>query len=280
MNDLRKAAEMALEALEHVDRFDLNRRFCFDEEIDTLRQALAQPEQAHTDHPMRHWDRTCPACVAEPWDTSDMAYRPNGLSVEQEPVAWMAWNMEDECYVITTDKRRLPAGTPLYTAPPSKPEPVKLKNLRDVHAAQGSDGTWNSDQYMCGLFNGLELALAIFENREPVYKELAQPEQEPVACECHRCIKENDLREGAFPLSATRMILCPECGNKRCPKASDHRLACTGSNESGQEGSIYTAPPSKPWVSLTMRDYHKFLNLGTFEAFKAIDAKLKELNHG
>ena len=75
--------------------------------------------------------------------------------------------------------------------------------------------------------------------------------QEPVACECHRCIKENDLREGAFPLSATRMILCPECGNKRCPKASDHRLACTGSNEPGQEGSIYTAPPSKPWVSLT-----------------------------
>jgi hypothetical protein len=22
-------------------------------------------EQAHTDHPLRHWDRTCPACVAE-----------------------------------------------------------------------------------------------------------------------------------------------------------------------------------------------------------------------
>ena len=76
---------------------------------------------------------------------------------------------------------------------------------------------------------------------------LAQPEQ----CICHRCINEKDLREGAFPLSSTRMILCPECGNKRCPKASDHRLDCTGSNESGQEGSVYTAPPSKPWVSLT-----------------------------
>jgi hypothetical protein len=45
---------------------------------------------------------------------------------EQEPVAWMAWNMEDECYVITTDKRRLPAGTPLYTAPVSKPD-TRLK---------------------------------------------------------------------------------------------------------------------------------------------------------
>ena len=39
-----------------------------------------------------------------------------------------------------------------------------------------------------------------------------------------------------------------------------------------------TAPPSKPWVSLTMRDYHEFLNLGTFESFKAIEAALKEKN--
>jgi len=37
----------------------------------------------------------------------------------------------------------------------------------------------------------------------------------------------------------TKMILCPECGNKRCPKASDHRLSCTGSNEPGQPGSVY-----------------------------------------
>jgi len=36
-----------------------------------------------------------------------------------------------------------------------------------------------------------------------------------------------------------RMFLCPECGNKRCPKATDHRLKCTGSNEPGQAGSMY-----------------------------------------
>lgn len=36
-----------------------------------------------------------------------------------------------------------------------------------------------------------------------------------------------------------RMILCPTCGNKRCPKASDHNLACTNSNEPGQDGSVY-----------------------------------------
>jgi hypothetical protein len=33
---------------------------------------------------------------------------------ELQPAAWMAWNMPDDQYEITTDKRRLPAGTPLY----------------------------------------------------------------------------------------------------------------------------------------------------------------------
>lgn len=42
-----------------------------------------------------------------------------------------------------------------------------------------------------------------------------------------------------LPLNATQMIVCPSCGNKRCPHVSDHRLACTDSNEPGQEGSIY-----------------------------------------
>lgn len=41
-----------------------------------------------------------------------------------------------------------------------------------------------------------------------------------------------------------RMIVCPECGNKRCPKANDCRNACTGSNEPGQAGSAYPASPT------------------------------------
>lgn len=50
----------------------------------------------------------------------------------------------------------------------------------------------------------------------------------------------------AFPFTglqgwqlAQRMVVCPTCGNKRCPKASDHKLVCTNSNASGQAGSIY-----------------------------------------
>lgn len=36
-----------------------------------------------------------------------------------------------------------------------------------------------------------------------------------------------------------RMWLCSECGNKRCPHATDHRLPCTRSNEPNQPGSQY-----------------------------------------
>ncbi|MGY6251845.1 hypothetical protein ACXIVK_00175 [Paraburkholderia caledonica] len=49
-----------------------------------------------------------------------------------------------------------------------------------------------------------------------------------------------------------RMVVCPTCGNKRCPHATDHRNACSGSNEPGQKGSSWehvrpwcdTAPPT------------------------------------
>ena len=66
-----------------------------------------------------------------------------------------------------------------------------------------------------------------------------------VSCECHKCIADNKLTVNIFDgipvaLSATKMILCPDCGNKRCPKASDHRLNCTRSNEQGQDGSVYS----------------------------------------
>ena len=67
------------------------------------------------------------------------------------------------------------------------------------------------------------------------------PERYSNECEsCHRCIEEKKLT-GAFdfPLSSSVMIVCPICGNKRCPKASDHRLECTNSNEPGQKGSVY-----------------------------------------
>lgn len=64
-----------------------------------------------------------------------------------------------------------------------------------------------------------------------------------IQCECHRCITEKNLTVEMIgrhmPLNMTKMILCPVCGNKRCPHASNHDLPCTGSNEPGQTGSVY-----------------------------------------
>ena len=60
-------------------------------------------------------------------------------------------------------------------------------------------------------------------------------------CWCHECNK-NILVDGWLPYNMSLMILCPKCGCKRCPHASDHILECTGSNDPGQEGSVYRSP--------------------------------------
>lgn len=55
---------------------------------------------------------------------------------------------------------------------------------------------------------------------------------------CHACL-DGKLYWNGVPILSTRMILCPDCGNKRCPKASNHKNKCTKSNEPGQKGSVY-----------------------------------------
>lgn len=50
-------------------------------------------------------------------------------------------------------------------------------------------------------------------------------------CMCHACAPPE--------VKFCTMLLCPDCGNKRCPKANDHRNACTNSNATGQKGSAY-----------------------------------------
>ena len=52
-----------------------------------------------------------------------------------------------------------------------------LTQLREVHAIQGRDGCWDIDDYMLGLYNGLELALSIVENRECRYKNRPKPQR-------------------------------------------------------------------------------------------------------
>ena len=57
-------------------------------------------------------------------------------------------------------------------------------------------------------------------------------------CWCHKCNKDVKVN-GWLPYNMSLMILCPKCGCKRCPHASDHMLQCTNSNEPNQKGSVY-----------------------------------------
>ena len=58
------------------------------------------------------------------------------------------------------------------------------------------------------------------------------------ACGCFNCMHKRVDVNGT-PLTSYTFIVCPICGNKRCPHSTDHNLECTGSNEPGQEGSRY-----------------------------------------
>jgi hypothetical protein len=67
------------------------------------------------------------------------------------------------------------------------------------------------------------------------------PESEiHVVCWCETCNPRSFLN--------SHMVLCPTCGNKRCPHAHYHRNACTGSNDVGQPGSSWehVKPLTKP----------------------------------
>jgi hypothetical protein len=45
-----------------------------------------------------------------------------------------------------------------------------IQQLREVHAIQGRIGCYDIDDYMLGLYNGLELALSLIERRDVKYK--------------------------------------------------------------------------------------------------------------
>lgn len=58
-------------------------------------------------------------------------------------------------------------------------------------------------------------------------------------CQCASCIDAASDPNDWLSASSKQMILCEKCGNKRCSHATNHRNACTNSNEPGQAGSSY-----------------------------------------
>ena len=111
MTDLRKAAEMALEALHNIDQSNN------DDAIEALRQALAEPANSTTD-------------FVEPKASSQ---------TEQEPLVWM--NKYGHVASFQNEEYK----DPLYTAPPKR-EWVGLTD-EEIDAAVKSCNTLDTYKY-------------------------------------------------------------------------------------------------------------------------------------
>ena len=144
-----------------------------------------------------------------------------------EPVAWTEKCEITNMHATGLYLRGFPDNShgrdiALYTAPPAPvvPEEISMSSLLPVMSdrleAVGYVNGWNACR-----------AAILQAGNSPVTPD----------CWCRTC--------RPVTMSDMRFVVCPECGNKRCPHANDHRNACTGSNEPGQEGSAYPAAPQQ-----------------------------------
>jgi hypothetical protein len=95
-------------------------------------------------------------------------------------------------------------------------------------------------------------------------QELAKPEQEPVAWQVMDktdALREFSIKDIAQDWITTELL--------------------RGSSTVYWIRPLYTAPPRKPWVGLTDEERHAYTQSPfTEENYRAIEAKLKEKNHG
>ncbi|HIB5469001.1 TPA: hypothetical protein ACWXAD_004972 [Klebsiella quasipneumoniae subsp. similipneumoniae] len=160
-------------------------------------------------------------------------------AMDSEPVAEVLSNRPGND--TSTIDRALPVGTQLYRhAQPAPVVPEKCPaEIRDLISSD-TDALFNDDDAQ-EIWNACRAAMlkAQPQNAPQNIPEIIPgwipvSEQKP-DCWCRTCrpVTLNDMR----------FVVCPDCGNKRCPRANDHRNACTGSNEPGQEGSAYPDTP-------------------------------------
>ena len=165
------------------------------------------------------------------WDslrTTD-GYYDDGIDVQFE-----AWNACRAAMLQGADGNSpvIPDGWVLV---PIEPTP----DMREAyHQAQAEyedvDGLWSPDHQWQAMHAAAPEFREIVNSSTNNCRENAETSTK---CWCHTC------RPVTF--ADSHFVVCPECGNKRCPHANDHRNACTGSNEPGQEGSAYPAAPQQ-----------------------------------
>lgn len=183
-------------------------------------------------------------------------------SLTAEPVAWIVHSRggdqltTDANYVANAEGMGGIHSTPVYAAPPapvSVPDEVTAEdcpafvkydvvdadeawargfNVCRAAMLQGSQPVSNRDELPPGIKPAPELDSVAINGK-------SLPSNSPVIrdCWCHTC--------RPVTMGDMRFVVCPDCGNKRCPHANDHNNACTGSNEPGQAGSAYPSAPQQ-----------------------------------
>jgi len=140
--------------------------------------------------------------------------------------------VEDESEELKDYRRAVKEIDAALSLAQPKPENVLLESFRAFMGARPDLRFWQALNAWCGytIRAGTEDTFYWLCRNGPDAKSGADTCQARAAqpC-CWKCATPEQRRH--------RMILCPTCGNKRCPHATDHELGCSGSNEPGQPGS-------------------------------------------
>lgn len=172
----------------------------------------------------------------------DKLYRHAQQPVDSEPVGYLFHNEYGAVlYSISDDATEgFSLIGPIYSVPQPAPT-VPDAYVRDEHGRMMLNGVCEPK---IGFGTGWNACRAAMLKAQPQNAPQNIPEiipgwipvsEQKPDCWCCTCrpVVLNDMR----------FVVCPDCGNKRCPRANDHRNACTGSNEPGQGGGAYPDTP-------------------------------------
>ena len=146
---------------------------------------------------------------------------------KQEPFCWLYYERGEEMFA-PPDGYRPDDAQPLYLAPQqAQPAPKQEPSYRSVPHGHCTHPKCK-ELFQEYLVLSEKIAKYEPEGKSPMILNAA-PKQEQCWCTTCKPITMSDMR----------FVVCPDCGNKRCPKAHNHANACTGSNEPGQVGSSW-----------------------------------------
>ncbi|CUJ48642.1 restriction alleviation protein%2C Lar family [Achromobacter sp. 2789STDY5608633] len=126
-----------------------------------------------------------------------------------------------------------------YVGMESDDDPAIQEDMERYHAGEINCSFWEprapegTGWVLLEIFDNEGSVHAMFVRSAPAATPTIRPSWITPNCSCERCSAVDGQ------LLRIRMYVCDVCGNKRCPHATDHRHACTGSNEPGQAGSSW-----------------------------------------